>query len=123
MNDKRIEVVPPSQSRRSALRSMVGGSLLMPAILQDVMAAEASPSNPLSPKASHFPAKAKRVIFIFLSGGFSHVDTFNHRPQLFADAGKKIGDSFLKAPGWEFSPRGKCGMEMSSLFPHLECRR
>lgn len=106
-------------SRRRFARSLVGGSLLMPAILQDLMASDATPLDPLAPKAAHFPAKAKRVIFIFLSGGFSHVDTFNHRPKLFADAGKKIGESFLKAPGWEFSPRGKCGMEMSSLFPHL----
>ena len=109
----------PLLTRRSALCSMVGGSLLMPGILQQLVAAESSPLDPLAPRAPHFPAKAKRVIFVFLSGGMSHVDTFNHRPKLFADAGKKIGDSYVKRPGWEFTPRGQCGMEMSSIFPHL----
>jgi len=106
-------------SRRAALHSLVGGSLLMPSILQNLMAAPASPLDPLALRAPHFPAKAKRVIFIFLSGGVSHVDTFNHRPKLFADAGKKVGNGFLKRPDWEFSPQGQCGMMMSSLFPHL----
>ena len=110
----------PLITRRSAIRSLVGGSLLMPGIIEQLMASEVAPSaDPLAPRAPHFPAKAKRIIFIYLSGGFSHVDTFNHRPKLFADAGKKMGDLFLKAPGWEFTPRGKCGMMMSSLFPHF----
>ncbi|MFM2165683.1 MAG: hypothetical protein RIS79_54, partial [Verrucomicrobiota bacterium] len=56
----------------------------MPGILQQLVAAESSPLDPLAPRAPHFPAKAKRVIFVFLSGGMSHVDTFNHRPKLFA---------------------------------------
>ena len=59
------------------------------------------------------------MIFIYLSGCVSHVDTFNHRPKLFADAGKQVGKNFVKCPNWEFSHQGQCGMMMSELFPHL----
>jgi len=109
----------PLITRRSAIQSLVGGSLLMPGIVQQLMAASAAPLDPLAPRSPHFPAKAKRVIFIYLSGAFSHVDTFCHCPKLFTDAGKKVDKGYLKRPNWEFTPRGQSGTMMSALFPHL----
>src|SRR5215212_3806352 len=103
-------------SRRDAIRSLVGGSLLMPAILSQLLA-ESAPSDPLSPKPPHFPAKAKRVIFIFSNGGVSHMDTFDFKPKLFAADGRTMGvggglsnqQRVLLKPGWKFRPGGKCG--------------
>ncbi len=123
-------------TRRSALRSLVGGSMLLPGILSQLMADESARANdadPLSPKPTHFPPKAKRVIFLYMSGGVSHVDSWDPKPKLQADAGKTVsvnefqgrkGDfkMFLQRPRWDFSPHGKCGTEVSSLFPHMaEC--
>ena len=115
---------------------MVGGSLLYPALVSNLMAEEAmriGADDPLAPRAPHFPAKAKRVIFLYMSGGVSHVDSWDPKPRLFADAGKTVsvnefqgrkGDfkMFAKRPQWEFSRHGRCGTEVSSLFPHMaEC--
>ena len=77
----------------------------------------------------HHTAKAKRVIRIFLSGGLSHVDSFDHKPQLTARHGEPLGgerpDVFfgqvglLHKPFWEFRQRGESGLWVSELFPHL----
>ena len=122
-------------SRRGAMRSMVGGSMLFSGLVSQLMAEETagSLSDPLAPRPTHFPAKAKRVIFLYMSGGVSHVDSWDPKPKLVADAGKTIpvnefqgrkGDfnMFLKAPQWTFKPHGQCGTEVSDLFPHMaEC--
>ncbi len=112
-------------NRRQAIRSLAGGSLLLPGILAELLAAETEPRSPadaLSPRPAHFPARAKRVIFLYLSGGVSHVDSFDPKPKLFAEHGKKGPSGFLKAPDWEFQPYGKCGTEVSDLFPRIaEC--
>jgi hypothetical protein len=122
-------------SRRGVLRSMLGGSMLFPGLVSQLMAEEQSGNtdDPLSPKPTHFPAKAKRIILLYMSGGVSHVDSWDPKPQLFADAGKTIpvnefqgrkGDfnMYLKRPQWDFKPHGQCGTEVSSLFPHMaEC--
>ena len=122
-------------TRRGAIRSMVGGSMLLPGLVSQLLAEDAggNPSDPLSPKPTHFPAKAKRVIFLYMSGGVSHVDSWDPKPKLVADAGKTIpvnefqgrkGDfqMFLKAPQWTFKPHGQSGTEVSDLFPHMaEC--
>ena len=123
-------------SRRSLLRSMVGGSMLLPGIVSQLLAEDAAPphsADPLAPKTTHFSPKAKRVIFLFMSGGVSHVDSWDDKPKLFADAGKTVpvnefqgrkGDfnMFLKRPQWDFAPHGQCGTKVSSLFPHMaEC--
>jgi hypothetical protein len=119
---------PGGYSRRSMLRSLVGGSILMPAILSDVLhAAEREAVNPLAPHVPQFTPKAKRVIFMCMSGGASHVDTFDYKPKLIEHDGKKVGDvmahgkknSSLLRPQWEFKPRGQSGMMISELFPHL----
>lgn len=132
MNSSRVF----NPSRRQVLRSLVGGSALLPGILSQLLAAESASNvslDPLTPKETHFPPKAKRVIFLFMSGGVSHVDSWDPKPRLFSDAGKTIpvnefqgrkGDfkMFLKRPQWDFQPHGQCGTEVSGLFPHLaEC--
>ena len=117
--------------RRAVLQSLVGGSLLMPGLLSELLAETTpAPSDPLAPRPSHFPGRAKRVIFIFSNGGASHMDTFDYKPELFKADGKKTGaggglsnqQRVLLKPLWEFRPGGKCGTLVSDLFPHLrEC--
>jgi uncharacterized protein DUF1501 len=113
-------------TRRQAVRSLVGGALLLPGIIADLLAADDDkpPSaDPLAPRSPHFPAKARRVIFCYMTGGVSHVDTFDPKPKLFADHGKTVKDGkFLSRPKWSFKPHGACGTEVSELFPHVaEC--
>lgn len=76
--------------------------------------------NPLAPKEPHFPARAKRVIFLCMQGGPSHVDTFDYKPDLAKDHGKrgKYGGSLLKSP-WTFRQRGDSGLWISDLFPNV----
>ena len=78
-------------------------------------------TQPLAPKASHFPPRAKRVIFLCMQGGPSHVDTFDYKPQLIADAGKSLGAGrrTLMAPVSGFQQRGDSGLWISDLFPAL----
>jgi len=91
-----------------------------------------NPSSSILPKTSLFPQRAKRVIFIFMAGGPSHVDTFDYKPALFAGDGKEIDfvgvrtNTFGKAskrtlmkPLWGFQRYGECGRHVSSLFPHV----
>jgi len=122
-------------SRRGVLRSMIGGSMLLPGLMSQLLAEETAVNSddPLAPRPTHFPAKAKRIILLHMSGGVSHVDSWDPKPQLFSDAGKTIpvnefqgrkGDfnMYLKRPQWDFKPHGQCGTEVSSLFPHMaEC--
>ena len=86
-------------------------------------------SDPLAPKRPHFEPKAKRVIFLFMHGGPSQVDTFDQKPMLTRDHGKPLPfakprvqfsttENLLKSH-WDFAPRGQCGMQVSSLFPHV----
>jgi hypothetical protein len=121
------------RSRRGFLRSLAGTSVLLPGLISEMLAADSGPAggaNPLAPQQPHFAGKAKRVIFLHMSGGVSHVDSWDPKPKLFADAGKttaineyqgRKGDfkMFLKRPQWEFAPHGRSGTEVSSLFPHL----
>lgn len=86
--------------------------------------------NPLAPKKPMFKAKAKAVIFLFMYGGPSHVDTFDYKPQLFKYDGKNVpikthGRGGHKATGrvvgpkWDFKQHGQSGAWVSDLFPHL----
>ncbi len=121
-----------TDTRRGSLRSLAAGSLLWPGIVSQLLAddAGAAAGNPLAPRAAHFPPRASRVIFLFMSGGVSHVDSWDPRPQLLRDAGKTVTvdefqgrrgrfSMYLKAPQWTFRPRGRCGIEVSDLFPHM----
>jgi len=119
--------------RRQVLRSLVGGSLLLPGLLAELCAADdgrSLPADPLAPHPAHFAPRAKRVIFLYMSGGVSHVDSFDPKPKLFADHAKTVAinefqgkpgnySMFLKRPQWEFRHRGRCGTEVSDLFPHI----
>jgi hypothetical protein len=85
--------------------------------------------NPLAAKAPHHPARAKRVIFLFMKGGPSHVDTFDPKPLLTRDDGKPLPfdkprvqfaptGNLLKSP-WSFKQYGESGLWVSELFPRL----
>ncbi len=96
---------------------------------------QAADSNPLAPKPSPLPAKAKSVIYLFMHGGVSHVDTFDPKPELTkhtgqplsADLAKLIKTSFIHDPSkailrgspWEFRPGGSCGTPVSDLYPNV----
>ncbi|HQW29194.1 MAG TPA: DUF1501 domain-containing protein [Verrucomicrobiales bacterium] len=97
--------------------------------------ANGSVDNPLQPRLPPMPARAKRVIFVFMQGGPSHVDTFDYKPLLFDRDGqmvdffdaRKIANSGDKAataqrvmkPMWDFSQHGQSGRYVSSLFPEI----
>jgi hypothetical protein len=122
-----MSINDPRLNRRQVNRSLVGGSLVLPGILSELLTAEAaraSTADPLAPRAPHFPARAKRVIFLCMSGGVSHMDTFDPKPKLNEMGGQLVGKGparWLRA-GWEFKPGGKCGAPVSDLFPHVrEC--
>ncbi len=117
------------------LRRSAGGigSLALAGILGELARADSAPSPaaaPLAPKQPHLPAKAKSVIFLYMTGGTSHVESFDYKPKLFADHGKelmidnwqgKLGQfkRYLKKPHWAFRPGGTCGTHVSDLFPHV----
>jgi hypothetical protein len=81
----------------------------------------ASSANPLAPKQPHFPAKAKRVIHIFAQGAPSHVDTWDPKPELNRLDGQSLPgvDGVAMGSPFKFTPRGKCGLEVSEVFPRL----
>jgi hypothetical protein len=102
-----------SPNRRAVLRSLFSGSLLMPGLLSELLAAE----DPMSPRRSHTVGRAKRLIFIYATGGVSHVDTFDPKPvskgRDGTGADKLMGNIFG-------SERNRnCGTEVSNIFPHL----
>ncbi|MCB1089599.1 MAG: DUF1501 domain-containing protein, partial [Verrucomicrobiae bacterium] len=73
-------------------------------------------SNPLAPRPPHHPARAKRVIFLFMNGGPSHHETFDYRPEL---AKAAASTPRLLAPGLAFKPSGQSGLMISEAFPEL----
>ena len=83
---------PLGMNRRQAIRSLVGGSLLMPGIVARLLADDDRGRDPLAPRAAQFPARAERVIFVFLAGGFSQLDTFDFKPRLVRDHGREMAD-------------------------------
>ncbi|QDV59115.1 DUF1501 domain-containing protein [Rosistilla oblonga] len=104
-------------TRRQCLRSLIGSSILFPAVLSDLAAAEAPAVGPLTPKAPHFPAKAKRVIMVFATGGVSHIDSFDPKS---SEKGRD-GSGKDKLMGCVFPTNAdkKTGTVVSDLFPHL----
>ncbi|MBI1371533.1 MAG: DUF1501 domain-containing protein [Phycisphaera sp.] len=72
-----------------------------------------------APRAPHHAARAKRVIFLCMRGGPSHVDTFDHKPALTTDAGKKISGRTLMPSPWGFKRYGESGLPISDVFPNL----
>src|SRR5436190_18032656 len=111
---------------RRELLNVMGAGFGMVGFL-GLAGAEAS-VDPLLPKAPHFPAKAKRVIYLFLNGGPSQVDTFDPKPKLDEYHGKPIPSgnlrterktgNLLKSP-FTFQHYGQSGTEVSEIFPRL----
>ena len=128
---------PLLQTRRQALQSLSCGfgalALSALAAQQAGAAVAAKTLNPLAPKQPHFAPRAKRIIFLFMSGGVSHVDSFDYKPKLLADDGKMLDFADLRSlaktgkspqqrvfkPLWNFAQHGQCGLWASDLFPEI----
>lgn len=121
-------------TRREVLKRAAGGfgAIALQGILAEQLQASENgvAADPLAAKPGHFEPQVKRVIFLFMTGGVSHVDSFDPKPQLLANHGKQIsvdnwqgkaGDfkRFLKKANWNFQPGGESGIEVSDLFPHI----
>ena len=105
-------------NRRSLLESSsLGFGMLALNALHAQWAGAARPSmiNPLAPRQPHFAPKAKRVIFMYMAGGPTHLDTFDFKPEL----KKQDGVSRLLGPVYDFQPRGQSGIMISDAFPEL----
>src|SRR5258708_4046894 len=119
--------------RRQVIQSLACGSLLLPGVVSELLAGDAplaapprtvqpeiAPAvDPVAPRAAHMVPRAKRVIYLYMSGGVSHLESFDPKPKLAADAGKKFKDRTLLAPQFKFSPAGQCGTPVSELFPNV----
>ena len=116
-------------TRRQLLRTTaVGfGHVALTAMLQRESMADSV--DPLRARTPHFPARAKRVVFLFMKGGPSHVDTFDPKPVLDRDHGKPPPfelprvtfakqNNLLRSP-WKFRRYGDSGLPVSDLFPHV----
>ncbi|MBN8245926.1 MAG: DUF1501 domain-containing protein [Verrucomicrobia bacterium] len=109
-----------------ALRSLLGDPLA-------AAAASAVPGNPLAPRRPPLPAKAKRVIYLFMAGAPSHLELFDYKPQLAKFSGTLPPPDLLQGyraafispnatllgPKYAFQKHGRCGMELGELLPHL----
>lgn len=137
LRDPRHNRFSAALSRREMLGSFANGfgMLGLASVLAEQEAAAGpaftlpSAADPLAARPSMYPAKAKRVIFLFMSGGPSHVDTFDPKPRLSADSGKPLPferphlertktGNMLGSP-FSFKRYGKCGTEVSELFPQV----
>ncbi len=113
----------PSVSRRTMLKSVSSGFGYVAFAGLSTMAADAK-SSPLAPKPPHYPARAKRVIFLSMHGAPSHVDTFDYKPKLSTDDGKpspigRLAGAKLLGSPWKFKQHGQSGLWISSLFPEV----
>lgn len=92
--------------------------------------ARAASTNPLEVKPPQLPGKAKSVIFLFMYGGPSHIDTFDYKPSMYGMDGKTVDVSTfgrggrknqgrIVEPKWKFNQYGECGKWVSDLFPHV----
>lgn len=119
-------------TRGQCLRSLAAGSTLLPGLLSELLAEDSGVPGTARGllQLPHARPRANRVIMLYMSGGVSHVDSWDHRPRLFRDAGKTVTvnefqgrkgsfSMYLKAPQWKFRPRGNSGTEVSDLFPFM----
>ena len=136
-----ISIKSPGTRRRELLRWALGGvataglasgTLRVPGLgLHSALSLVAAENGGglLAPRPTHFPPRARRLLFIFLTGGFSHVDTFDPKPKLKDAHGKPIPAFGLRpdeskpmpllGSPFQFSPRGRSGLLVSELFPNL----
>jgi len=118
-------------NRRQLLGAFANGfgMLGLAGLLHDQARADEAAFNPLALRTPHHAPKAKRVIFLFMSGGPSHVDTFDPKPRLAQDNGKPLPfakpklertrtGNLLQSP-FKFRKHGQAGIEVSELFPHV----
>ena len=131
MTSQPLNNMPPcSVSRRSALKAVASGfgylafaGLAHEAAVRD--AAARSPGGGLAPQQTHFPARAKRVIFLCMNGGPSHVDLFDYKPLLNSKSGaastigRDRGGAQLLGSPFQFAQHGESGQWVSEVFPHL----
>lgn len=127
---------PTSTTRRDFLFKAGGGfgGIALGAMLSSELgrASETGPMDPQVPRPSHFPAKAKRIIYLFMHGGPSHVDLFDPKPDLKKYAGSPLPESFgqvmtrrnvaknpLLGPVKPFRKRGESGLEISDFLPQM----
>ena len=125
-----------SFSRRAALSGMgIGlGSIALNALsARRAIGSPASSTNVLAPKPPHFAPRAKNVILLFASGGVSHLELFDPKPELVKNNGKMVPDELIKGQRfsfinpkskllgspYSFSKHGDCGMEFGELLPNL----
>jgi hypothetical protein len=120
----------PLTRREMLLRCANGfGLAALTALLHDPAYGGITALDPLAPKPTHFPAKAKSVIFLFMDGGPSQVDTFDPKPRLEKEHGQPIKTKVeptqfnnvgtVMACPWKFKNYGQSGIPVSSLFPHV----
>ena len=122
---------PKHANRRSFLAQAGGGigALALASLLRDD--AHAAP-NPLAPRLPHFAPRAKRVLWLFMHGGPSHMDLWDPKPDLIKYAGQPLPQSFgpvmtrrkvaknpLLGPIKPFQPHGQSGLEISEFLPHI----
>ena len=126
----------PFPSRRAALKSIACGfgHLALAGMAGPLLASTPAPASPLSPRLPHFAPRVKRVIFLFMQGGPSQVDTFDYKPLLEKEDGRKLpfddartvansgtrgtDQRVLKSP-WKFARHGQTGRWVSELFPEM----
>jgi hypothetical protein len=119
-------------TRREMLSRCANGfgmAALAGLLADEARAASPQSKDPLAPRTTHYAPKAKSVIFLFMDGGPSQVDTFDPKPRLEKEHGEPIKikvpatqfddvGKVLKSP-WEFKQHGQSGIPVSSLFPHV----
>ena len=136
MRDPRIAPHFPAATSRREFLSQAGGGFGALALTwlmnQDALVGVVAPADPHAPKAPHFPTKAQRVIYLFMHGGPSHLETFDPKPELQRLAGQPLPLSFgavatrrkvarnpLLATKRTFRKCGQSGIEVSDFLPHL----
>src|SRR3989442_5789971 len=109
------------------------GAVALGSLLNERLSAAASPANPLAPKAPHFPAKAKHVIYLHMAGSPSQLDLFDYKPKLQEMNGQPCPESLFKKERFafikgvpkmlgtphKFSRHGKSGAERFQLLPQF----
>ncbi|MFL5339142.1 MAG: DUF1501 domain-containing protein [Gemmataceae bacterium] len=132
----RFDLLRLQANRRTFLgRSLAGlGSVALAGLMQPKLFAESRPGSHGVVNPLHFPPRVKRVIFLTMAGGPSHLETFDHKPKLAEMNGKPMPESFTRGqpiaqlqgaklnclgPQHEFKKVGKNGQEISSIFPFI----
>jgi hypothetical protein len=107
-------------NRRQAIQTITTafGSVAFAAMTTKQALAAVQDKNPLASRETHFAARAKHVIMLFMNGAPSHVDTFDYKPELIKNSGKS-NRTKLMGPQFKFRQRGKSGLWISDLFPNV----